>query len=106
MDMKQWSSFLLDTKHVDVNSVDRWKQTPVSRAAQLGYEAVVKLLLATERIAVNSRDSYGFTPLIYAALGHAHVDSIDFSGKTPLSYAAKRGHEAVVKLLISAGHVH
>jgi len=51
-------------------------------AALLGHEAVVKLLLAT---------------------GKADVDSKDNEGQTPLSWAALLGHEAVVKLLLATG---
>jgi ankyrin repeat protein len=51
---------------------------PLSWAAQRGHEAVVKLLLAT---------------------GEVDVESKDNDGRTPLSWAAQRGHEAVVKLL-------
>ncbi|OCK95650.1 purine and uridine phosphorylase [Cenococcum geophilum 1.58] len=58
-------------------------------------------------------DSYGQTPLSYAAEnGHkavvrlllakdgVNVNSKDKYGQTPLSYAAKNGHEAVVQLLL------
>jgi ankyrin repeat protein len=45
------------------------------------YEAVVKLLLATGKVDVDTKDS------VY--------------GRTPLSRAAENGHEAVVKLLRS-----
>jgi ankyrin repeat protein len=47
-------------------------------AAMNGHEAVVKLLLAT---------------------GNVDLDSKSNSGWTPLSWAAARGHEAMVKLL-------
>jgi ankyrin repeat protein len=56
-------------------------RTPLSRAAGNGNEAVVKLLLDTGKVDVDSMDTYG---------------------QTPLSRAAKSGHEAVVKLLPDA----
>jgi ankyrin repeat domain-containing protein 50 len=66
----------------EVNSKDNeYSQTPLSWAAEKGHEAVVKLLLAT---------------------GKADVDSKDRDGQTPLSWAAQKGHEAVVKLLQSS----
>jgi len=40
---------LLDTGKVDVNSRDNGGQTPISRAASRGHEAVVKLLLTPVR---------------------------------------------------------
>jgi hypothetical protein len=66
----------------EVNSKDNeYSQTPLSWAAEKGHEAVVKLLLAT---------------------GKADVDSKNRDGQTPLSWAAQKGHEAVVKLLQSS----
>ncbi|KAI9771530.1 MAG: hypothetical protein M1840_002150 [Geoglossum simile] len=99
---------------------DSYGRTPLSWAAQSGHEAVVKLLLATEKVDVDSKDSnYGQTPLSWAA-GSAHeavvklllatekvdVDSKDSNyGRTPLSWAAGNGHEAVVKLLLATEKV-
>lgn len=48
-------------------------------AAANGHEAVVKLLLDTQKVDVDLKDSNGWTPL---------------------SMAAENGHEAVVKLLL------
>jgi ankyrin repeat protein len=48
-------------------------------AAEGGHEAVVKLLLDTGKVDLDSKDTD--------------------SGRTPLSWAAKNGHEAVGKLL-------
>jgi ankyrin repeat protein len=33
----------------------------------------------------------------------ADLESKDFSGQTPLSWAAVQGHETVIKLLLEAG---
>jgi ankyrin repeat protein len=75
---------------------------------------VVKLLLATGKVDVDSKSKYGQTPLSWAAeRGHeavvklllatdkVDVNSKDSSSRTPLSWAVERGHEAVAKLLQS-----
>ncbi|KAF4627618.1 hypothetical protein G7Y89_g10540 [Cudoniella acicularis] len=61
----------------DMGSLD--DRTLLSWAAGRGHEAVVKLLLET---------------------GHVDVESKDKNGQTPLSWAPQGGHEAVVKLLL------
>jgi len=61
-----------------LKSKDDNRQTPLSWAARMGHEAVVKLLLATGKVDVNSKE--------------------DDNGRTPLPWAAENGHEAVVKL--------
>jgi ankyrin repeat protein len=103
---------LLATGKVDVDSKDSNGQTPLSRAAGRGYEAVVKALLATGKVDVDSKVSSGQTPLSRAAgrgyeavvkallaTGKVDVDSKDSNARTPLSWAAGGGHEAVVKVL-------
>ncbi|KAF6528366.1 hypothetical protein HZS61_008668 [Fusarium oxysporum f. sp. conglutinans] len=83
-----------------------------------GQEAVVKLLLATEGVGVDSKDEYGKTPLSLAAtFGNeatvkllletekVDVDSKDETGRTPLFLAAEDGHEGTVKLLLETEKV-
>ncbi|KAI7227089.1 hypothetical protein KC330_g8551, partial [Hortaea werneckii] len=92
--------------------------TPLSYAAQYGHKAVVKLLLNTKQVEVDSKDNNGRTPLSWAAeYGHeavvkllldtkqVKVDSKDKNGRTPLSWAAEYEHEAVVKLLLDTKQV-
>ena len=87
-------------------------------AVTYGHEAVVKLLLATGQVDLESKCTSGRTPLSYAvrngqeavvklliATGQVNIESKSNSGQTPLSYAARNGHEAVVKLLIATGQV-
>jgi ankyrin repeat protein len=76
---------------------------------------MVKVLLATGKVDVDSKDTWhGQTPLSWAAkggheavvkvllaTGRADVNSKDNSGRTPLSWAAEGEHESVVKLLQS-----
>ncbi|KAL8407763.1 hypothetical protein RB594_006559 [Gaeumannomyces avenae] len=103
---------------IDVDSKDKWGQTPLWWAARNGREAIVKLLLATGKVDVESKSWGGQTPLWWAArngheavvklllaTGKVDVDSKDQSGRTPLSWAAANGHETVVKLLLTTGKV-
>ncbi|RYP14907.1 hypothetical protein DL765_006049 [Monosporascus sp. GIB2] len=95
-------------------------RTPLSWAAANGSEPVVKLLLDTGKVDVDSKDNiYSQTPLSLAAgKGHEAVvkllldtAKVDVNSKdskyyqTPLSWAAEKGHEAIVKLLLNTGKV-
>ena len=94
-------------------------ETPLSWAAKYGHEAVVKLLLATGKVDVDSTDSQNRTPLSWAAeygqevivrlllaTEKVEVDPKDsLYNQTPLSWAAWGGHEAVVKLLLATEKV-
>lgn len=67
---------LLEAGKVDAESKGRFGQTPLSRSAKNGHEAVVRQLL----------DS-----------GKVHADSKDNGGRTPLWWAAQNGRKAAVK---------
>ena len=69
----------------DVNWEDDAGRTALFMAAENGHEAVVKLLLATDGVDPDSKDTEW--------------------GRTPLSRAAERGHEAVVRLLLATDGV-
>ena len=97
----------------DCNERDRYDLTPLSWAAEMGHEAVVRLLIDQPDVENNSKGEGGETPLSKAArkgheavvrllTNHSNVqkNSRDKEEKTPLAWAAWAGHEAVVRLLI------
>ncbi|KAF2195041.1 hypothetical protein K469DRAFT_543196 [Zopfia rhizophila CBS 207.26] len=84
----------------------------VHLAAYFGLEDTLMALLK-DGLDADSKDSYGRTPLSWAAINSheavvklllqedgVDVDSKSNSGQTPLLMAAENGHEAVVKLLL------
>jgi ankyrin repeat protein len=67
-----------------------------------------KTLKATSSTTLHIASCYGLRNLMQAALNvdptiAVHVDSSDWTGRTPLSWAAGEGNEAVVSLLIEHG---
>src|SRR5204862_350593 len=79
-----------------------------------GHEAIVKLLLAKDSVSLNSKNAnFGLIPLTWAIQdaregvvklpkAEADINVMDYYGRTALSSAAKKGHVAVVKLLLEA----
>ncbi|PGH13977.1 hypothetical protein AJ80_06117 [Polytolypa hystricis UAMH7299] len=90
-----------------------------SWAAQYGIVALVKVLLATNKILVDVEDASGRTPLGWAAensnptivkllldTGKADPDTKDFHGEITFSKSLSRiGHTATAKLLLDADKV-
>ncbi|KAN0072914.1 hypothetical protein V8E54_009028 [Elaphomyces granulatus] len=95
--------YSLDKKIIDLEP-RKPSQTMLALAAGKGYEEVVNLLLE-KGAELDSKNRDDRTPLSYAAgSGHeAVLDSKDRHCGTPLSYAAGSGHEAVVNLLLEKG---
>lgn len=94
----------------------------LSAAAQYGDERLVKLLLETNKMNVDSNSpAHGRTPLSRASeFGHERIvelllntgkvdvnskDHVRGSGRTPLLWASVKGHTAVVKLLLETNKV-
>ncbi|TAQ88653.1 hypothetical protein B7494_g3004 [Chlorociboria aeruginascens] len=84
--------------------------TGLHLAAYFGIDDTISVITSNSP---NPKDSYGQTPLSYAAMnGHEGVvklllaekveaDSKDENGRTPMSHAAMFGHAEVVKLLLT-----
>ncbi|RVD82538.1 uncharacterized protein DFL_006960 [Arthrobotrys flagrans] len=97
---------------------DHTGRTPLSYAAENGYEAIVKLLLETKKVDLDSMTDDGRTPLINATMhghkaivellletGKVDVNRADNYNMTSLFYAAKYGRGAVIRALSKTGKV-
>jgi ankyrin repeat protein len=102
-------------KTAKVNSRDRYRRTPLVYAVWGDHVGVVKLLLGVGA-RINLVDDIGGTALSYAVCsGHTDMLKLLFkegtktsAGSTSMTLlltAAKKGHEAVVKLLLETGKV-
>lgn len=100
-------ALLLEKDGVDPDSKDEIGRTPLSWAASNGHEAVVKLLLTKSGSNPEFKDTdHGRTQVFWAARPKVDLDFSDKNGRTPLSWAAENGHEAVVKLLLAKDAVN
>ncbi|KIW67300.1 hypothetical protein PV04_06564 [Phialophora macrospora] len=102
-------------KGAETDPRDSYGRTPLSWAAENGYEAVVKRLLEKGADLESTDEDYGRTPLSWAVKkGHeavvkqllekgANLESKENNGRTSLSWAATIGHEAIVKQLLEKG---
>jgi ankyrin repeat protein len=92
------------------------QMTGLHLTAYFGVDRAMNILLE-KGLKADSKDSYGWTPLSYAA-GNGHeaivklllekgaaIDLKNRYSDTPLLYAAENGHEAIVRLLLEKGAV-
>ncbi|CAG8000110.1 unnamed protein product [Penicillium olsonii] len=101
----------------DVSVKDDSGWQPLSRAALHGHEAVVKVLLETGKVNIDSKDAEGRTALFWAAAnGHdavvkllidqsADPNSRDLIGWSILFLPAANGHSSVVEQLLATEQV-
>jgi ankyrin repeat protein len=104
---------MLDTR-ININMTDEYGVTPLICATPRGHNtSMVKMIVETESVNVDSEDSHQRTALSYAAsrgktemveilLGTGKVNrkSWDSYGRTPLHHAALNGHRAVVEKML------
>ena len=104
---------LLNTATVDLE--DKYGRTPLSYAAEKGHKAVVNLLLGTNRVNADLKENdLDIQPDILPWLEwddrgiptEPPLRGAKYDRPTPLSWAAKNGHEAVVILLLNTGKVN
>jgi hypothetical protein len=86
--------------------------TPLLYVAKNGNKATVELLIATNRVDIDSRDYYDSTPLSVAArMGHKYVVKLLFAkssalnaqdsfGQTPLWWARRTAYPEIADLLL------
>lgn len=109
------AEYLLDNG-IDTNAqLHESGQTVFFRAADLGAEEIVTLIIGKAVVEINHTDKWGLTPLHYASRrGHlgvvgrlieagASVNVQEAYGFTPLHEAAENGHLEVVKVLVERG---
>lgn len=114
---------LLAKDQVNINCEDYEGRTPLHYAAMNRHAAVVKLLLDKYEIRVCAIDQKLRTPLLLAAANGdeeivkllfarrigdmdyksfvLYINGRDLTGMNPLLWAAKKGHDAVVQLLLA-----
>lgn len=103
-----------------IDSADSMGQTPLSLAVRFGHYGIVKLLIDTDKVDVNSIDKTWRTPLVHATENgrleivnllirkKARVEWTDIypdmshPRATPLWHAAHQGHETIVQRLIDS----
>jgi len=95
---------LLDSGKVDGDRKDDAGRTPLLYAAGKGHGAVVKLLLDSGKADVNC-ESFFETPMLCAGMKGKRFVTKGLLNRTPLSWAAAEGDEAVVKVPLDSGKV-
>lgn len=103
---------LLENPDIDVNDVDETLKTPLLYATRHGNLEVVRVLLATPEVDLNTSHA-NWTPLCWAAgnvsllavqqllrAADINVNRSNNHGQTPLSESALMGHQDIVRELL------
>uniref|UniRef100_A0A3B4X3Z2 Ankyrin repeat and SAM domain-containing protein 6-like n=1 Tax=Seriola lalandi dorsalis TaxID=1841481 RepID=A0A3B4X3Z2_SERLL len=85
---------------VPVDCTDEEGNTALQFASASGHENLVRFLLR-KGASVDSRNNYGWTPLMQAA--RWEINGRNRLGASVLTMAARGGHTHVVKLLLESG---
>jgi len=101
---------------LELNAKDKQGWTALTWAAARGHDLFVKQLLKYKETEVDIMDTRGFTPLMHAAWhGNAKVvkqllaldnsrrvnlNAYSIDGRTAISYAAAKGHCAIIEILL------
>ncbi|EXK79028.1 hypothetical protein FOQG_16321 [Fusarium oxysporum f. sp. raphani 54005] len=101
---------------VDPDPKDSYQRTPLWLAASEGHDSVVRVLIGTGRVSVNTMSIGRYTPLHIAGMnghgsvvrlllgtGQAVIGSKSRTGQSPLSAAASMGHTSLVEQLVRTG---
>lgn len=104
---------LLGTPKIQIESSDKWDESPLSSAVKNGHQGVFNMLVSKSPNCIDKKEKkFGRSPLSWACeFGHEeiaktllHSDKVDANsedkkGKTPLWYATKHGSVGLVRLL-------
>ncbi|KAJ3536445.1 hypothetical protein NM208_g6710 [Fusarium decemcellulare] len=113
--LDKYVSLLLDAGHF-ADARDGNGRSPLHWAAKTGHINVIKVLLDTEVVDINSKDNLGRTPL-FLAIYHecpeavkalldrplVQVDVLDNGGTSPLIEACRRGQLDIAQSLLHQG---
>ncbi|CZR64683.1 uncharacterized protein PAC_14581 [Phialocephala subalpina] len=99
------------TDELNINARDDDGRTPLLLAAEMGHEAVVRLLLKTGKADIDARDNEVQSrpcfveDRVYSTRSRGFMITTLPGSRTPLLWAAVQGHEDVVELLLNKANV-
>ncbi|XP_055325516.1 uncharacterized protein LOC129579452 [Sitodiplosis mosellana] len=83
---------LLQVPGIDINKPDNELNTPLHYAAECGHLGAIRLLLPQNKLNIDAKNIFGFTPLMKAAIqGHIRcAKTLLFAGSSPVEIDYKR----------------